>query len=430
MLRRVLTLAIVVAVSIGLWAPAQDDVVTVNFWHAMSGGLGETVDILVADFNAKNPDIEVVATFQGRYGDLFTKNLAAVAAGEPPTITQMFENWTPAYLQPALDENALAPLGPLMDPAIFDDMPQILVTANTYSIDGEPTITTIPFNKSATALFYNLETVPEPPTTWDELLQVVTDLQADTDGDGEIDHWGYLMRPGSSGISEIYLTFLKMAGGTIVSDDCRAAGFESAEALTALEFLKSLAEVSLITGDFEDGPFSEGIIDMYYSTSASVGFTTRSVGDKFPWTTYGSLSGPGGTSSVIQGTNLGVFDMGNSDEQVAAAVRFVEYLVDGPQTIYWAQETGYLPVRNSAIDSLQFQSFLDDNAPFRAFVESFENAFITPGLDAWNDVRLTIADAVELVLVGGADPGETLTQLNIDVNAALADVPAGSVCSG
>jgi len=429
MFKRGLIFAALLATTLAFWAPAQDKI-QVTFWHAMSGGLGETVDTLVAQFNEQSETTEVTAVFQGNYGDLFQKNLASVAAGEPPTITQMFENWTPSYLQPALDENALAPIQGLIDPAIVADIPGIFVSANTYTIDGEATLTTIPFNKSATVLYYNQETVPNPPTTWQELLDLSQSLNADTDGDGEDDVFGFYMRPGSSGVGELYLTYLKMAGGSIIADDCRSVNLNGAEALTAAQFMKDLADVSLTGSDFEDGLFANGTIQMYYSTSAGIVFATRSVGDNFPWTTFGGLQGPAGGSSVIQGTNLGIFQMNHSQEQVEAAADFVAFLVDVPQTVFWAQETGYLPVRTSAIESTEFQDFLASSDTYRAPTESLDNAFITPGLEEWSDARLTIADAIEAILVGGVDLQATLDQLDADVDEALSSVPTGIACTG
>jgi len=427
MFRRGLVLAVLLALTLTFGLQAQDKVV-VTFWHAMSGGLGDTVDALVAQFNEQNPDVEVQAVFQGRYGDLFQKELASVAAGEPPTIAQMFENWTPQFLQPALDESALAPIGTLIDTAVFDDMPQIFVKANTYTVGGAPVITTVPFNKSATVLYYNKDVVSNPPQTWDALLQVASSLNKDTDGDGQDDVFGFGMRPGSSGISEIYLTFVRMAGGSIISPDCKSVDLNSDAAVTALTFLKNLASQSLVTGDFLDGVFADNKIFMYYDSSAGIGFATRAVGDKFNWSTSGGLSGPVSTSSVIQGTNLGIFKMGHSQAEIDAAARFIQFLIDVPQTVFWAEQTGYLPVRKSAIDSSGFQEFLGNNDSYRAPTQSLANAFVTPGLAEWGDVRLTIADAVQAVLIGDANIADTLKQLNVDVDDALATVPDGLTC--
>ena len=44
---------------------AMDEVVTIEFWHAMGGELGEVVDDLVSRFNASQDGIVVNATFQG-----------------------------------------------------------------------------------------------------------------------------------------------------------------------------------------------------------------------------------------------------------------------------------------------------------------------------------------------------------------------------
>src|SRR3989337_3785328 len=66
--------------------------VTITFWHGMSGVLNPAIDELTNDFNKLNPGIAVQALYQGGYRTLNQKLIAAVAAGQPPTITQLFSN--------------------------------------------------------------------------------------------------------------------------------------------------------------------------------------------------------------------------------------------------------------------------------------------------------------------------------------------------
>src|SRR3970040_39464 len=73
--------------------------VTITFWHGMSGVLNPAIDELTNDFNKLNPGIVVNGQYQGTYGTLNQKLVAAVAAGSPPTITQLFPNWADQLIQ-------------------------------------------------------------------------------------------------------------------------------------------------------------------------------------------------------------------------------------------------------------------------------------------------------------------------------------------
>ena len=51
-----------------------------SYWRTLSGAAGDAQDNLVRQFNKKHPEITVRAEFQGSYGDLATKLIAAAAA--------------------------------------------------------------------------------------------------------------------------------------------------------------------------------------------------------------------------------------------------------------------------------------------------------------------------------------------------------------
>ena len=78
-------------------APAEEaaapagDVITLEFWHAMGGNLGELVDELVARFNDSQQGIVVNATYQGSYDDTYNALLAAFESGGEPNIIQNFD---------------------------------------------------------------------------------------------------------------------------------------------------------------------------------------------------------------------------------------------------------------------------------------------------------------------------------------------------
>lgn len=152
--------------------------VAITFWHGMSGVLQPAVAELTNDFNKLNPGIVVNAQYQGNYGQLNQKLIAAVAAGNPPTITQAFGNWTDQLIR----ANAIIPMekfirGPdgLSDEELNDILPT-LRRANTFG----GVMWTMPFNKSLYLLFYNADLMKQSnlkvPQTWDELVAVAKAL--------------------------------------------------------------------------------------------------------------------------------------------------------------------------------------------------------------------------------------------------------------
>ena len=72
----------------------------VTFWHALGSDHQAVLNELVAEFNAANPDVVVRAEYQGSYGDLQTKLIAAVSAGRAPTVSLVYNNWTAAFWMP------------------------------------------------------------------------------------------------------------------------------------------------------------------------------------------------------------------------------------------------------------------------------------------------------------------------------------------
>ncbi|HEX32291.1 MAG TPA: extracellular solute-binding protein, partial [Candidatus Acetothermia bacterium] len=86
-----LTIGLIFVMLFGLFAYAED-AVTITFWHAMSSRHQPNLQKLADDFMAENPNVTVNLVYQGHYGDLQQKINAAVAAGNPPTMAQVYEN--------------------------------------------------------------------------------------------------------------------------------------------------------------------------------------------------------------------------------------------------------------------------------------------------------------------------------------------------
>ena len=65
--------------------------ITINWWFAHGGRLGEKVQEIVAGFNKSQDQYKVVATYKGSYPDTMTAGIAAFRSKSPPHILQVFE---------------------------------------------------------------------------------------------------------------------------------------------------------------------------------------------------------------------------------------------------------------------------------------------------------------------------------------------------
>jgi len=404
-----LTFGLIVVFLFGLFVFA-DDAVTITFWHAMSSGHQPHLQKLVDGFLAENPNIAIELVYQGGYGDLQQKINAAVVAGNPPTLAQVYENWTTPILE------VLYPIGPQMTDAEKADIIDGLVGSNTYN----GILYTVPFNKSIMVLYYRTDLVPNPPTTWAEYLQMAKDVTLDEDGDGTIDRFGTAFRPSAN--PEQFLNFLEEAGGSILNDDWTEAAINNAAGLAAMEFAVSLAPYSLITSGYLSDPFAAGQLCMFIDTSAGYYYNNQSAGTGgFEMGVARVPVGPVNQKSMIQGTNVAVFDMNQTQAQKDAAVKFARFLLRPENTVYWAEMGGYQPVTKSAYETEEWENFVAAHSyqvPMSAQMLDGFSQILHPN---YGDMREVVGTAFEEAMVGEATPIDALDDAAAQIQDLLAE---------
>ena len=112
--------------------PAQAQT-QIQWWHAMSGPLGDWVNDLAKDFNASQKDYVVVPTYKGSYGEAFTAAMAAYRAGNAPDILQVYEVGTASMMAA---KGAVKPVGEVltMGGAKFDAKGYVSAVAGYYTL--------------------------------------------------------------------------------------------------------------------------------------------------------------------------------------------------------------------------------------------------------------------------------------------------------
>lgn len=368
--------------------------VEITFWHAMNGDLEKSLTSLTEKFMAENPNIKVTLQNQSSYKDLQQKITATVASPKDlPTMTQAYPDW---MFNPIKD-NLVTDLTPYIENETlkFDNYEDILPSfREAAKIDGK--IYGMPFNKSTEVLWYNKTLLDElglkAPTNYEELAQVSKTIKEKKGIAGA----------GFDSLNTYYTTFLKTEGKTFDSN-FDVTDEASAKALNYyLEGVKEGYFRIAGTDNYLSGPFGNGTVAMYVGSNAGENFVKQGVGDKFevaaaPYPTSASLQ---------QGTDLYVFSSATA-EQKTAAYMFLKFLTTKENQITWASQTGYMPVRQSAIDSEEYKKSGSLIAPILS--DATKNLYTNPVVSGADAAYREAGTVMETVLANPSNADVTKT---------------------
>jgi len=382
-----------------------DAPVTVEFWHSMSGAHGEVVDAMVQAFNDQSDFITVNATFQGGYGDLSTKIMAAAKARTLPTISQAMASWMTDYVENGFNMD-LTPF--IHDPkhgwteAEYKDMIDIFMENNIW--DGK--YYGVPFNKSTRILYYNVGLLEaagiEPPTTWAELEIAAEKLTKD----GVI---GFGME---NGIFRTIEQWIRQAGGRVLNEETMTAEIHSPEAVEALTFLVGMIEKghARLAGEdrFMSGPFGRGDVAMYVGSSAGIPFVRSAAEGNIEWSA--TVLPRGREAAVIfAGTNVTMFDTA-TDEEKLAAWEFLKFILSVENTADWAVKTGYLPVRYSAFELPSYVAYVEKSPVQGVGEKQLGYGFFGYKISDAFSISSEVGKSIEKILLLQNTPDEALLE--------------------
>lgn len=230
------------------------------------------------------------------------KYTMALNAGEGPDIGYMYAEMFPTFIDAGAVEDVSAYITD-EDRASYLYLDAAEMFGGTY---GMPIVGGVPF-----VMYYNqdiLDSIEEQaPETWDDFYRICEKATQDTDGDGEIDQYGFTLGWNSTSFGSMnsnWYMWLWQAGGDLFSDDLKSVRFHEQAGLDAATFILSLKPfmpeeaMSLSTSDAFKKIFGEG--------NAAFGVTRSSqVQDTQFATTYPNLKWNYVTS--LQNVSYGTF---------------------------------------------------------------------------------------------------------------------------
>ncbi|MDO5623474.1 MAG: sn-glycerol-3-phosphate ABC transporter substrate-binding protein UgpB [Pseudomonadota bacterium] len=360
-------LAACAALAAALATPAHAQT-EIQWWHSMSGALGEWINDLAKDFNDSQKDYRVVPTFKGSYDESMTAAVAAFRAGNAPHILQVFEVGTATMMA---SKGAIKPVGEVMKEAgvKFDPAAYVPAVAGYYTAPNGQMLS-FPFNSSTTVFHYNKDAFkaagldPEkPPTTWPEVTSAAAKLKASGHKCPFTTSWisWTQLESFSAWHNQLFATQNNGFGGT----SARLA-IDSPLHLRHIENLANMAKQGLFIykgrGNAADATFVSGECAMMTGSSALYGNVKRNA--KFasgistlPY--YPDVSGAP-QNTVIGGASLWVMS-GKKPAEYKGVGQFFAYLSDPEVAAKSHQRTGYLPVTIAAYELTEKSGFYKQN---------------------------------------------------------------------
>jgi ABC-type glycerol-3-phosphate transport system substrate-binding protein len=233
-MRRNFLLTLLLAILLIIGCRQNSTKVEVTFWHAMGGNVEKVLKAMVADFESTHKHIRIKLVGMADYNTLAQKLMSAAAVNSPPTIAQMYENWTTQlltndYLEP-LESYVKGSKG--LTSNEFNDIWPVLIQNNTW--DGK--IITLPFNKSVPVYYYNTELfekvgIKEFPKTWNDFREVCFKLKNLKDKEGNV----IIPTAGGTDIW-VFASMLYQKGGKLFDEDRGEPLFNSPVAAEVLQF--------------------------------------------------------------------------------------------------------------------------------------------------------------------------------------------------
>jgi len=401
--------------------PAPEEAVTITFWHGQSGILGERLKTLIAQFNSTHK-IQVEPSFQGNYDDLYKKIIAAIQSGNPPDMAQVSG---PPQAAAYLKAKAITPVQEFVDTPDgytqdqLRDFESQFLDDSRLTVGGKKTLVSWPLSKSLPVLYYNPKLLQQAgiaaPKTWDEFRQDL--LAVKQKGSVTPFEW-------TPDLYYFWLPFLRANGGDVLNSNLDKAAFNTDAGVAALQFQVDLVntdKTAVVSKGFDwQNDFAKGKVAFAASTSVSRPFIEQAMpaDAKFEIGVAPLPSGQRKGGNTLFGNNLVIFSKAPKNHQRAAWL-FMKWLTEIDQTLKWSFDSGYMPLRISAVNSSAFKDKASADPRLRVPLDALKDAQGIPGSPDWQRIQPILNDAILKAIDRKASAKDALAEAEKKVNDIL-----------
>jgi len=241
---------------------------TMYYPVSVGGPLTKVVDGMVAEFEKKNPDIDVNAIYAGNYNDVRIKALAAFKAGKPAQLSVMFSIDT----YDLIEQDAIVPFESVVKTAedkawLSSFYPALMENGKTLGKTWG-----VPFQRSTIVMYYNKDAFRKAgldpnhaPQTWGELASMGKKLTKDG-------QWG-VMIPSTGYPYWMFGALTKQNDEVLMDADGKVTYFNKPGVVESLQYWKDLSHKygAMPKGTIEWGTLRQNFLEgktaiMWHST--------------------------------------------------------------------------------------------------------------------------------------------------------------------
>lgn len=386
---------------------------TYYFPTQTSGPLAISMEAIVNEFNAANPNIHVTATFTGNYDGCLEKTLTAITGGNAPNVVLLSTN-----ISDLLSIDALVDINTLIakEPADFlDDYVPGFFTLYQYPDDK---LWGMPFQHSSTLLYYNKDMlaaagIDKAPSNWSELEAACRAIRAYDDSIMPFEFMG-----------DVWITeALALSNGGAIYKDRDHVWLDNEQLIETVTFYKKLIDEGLAEVNNSYGGASENFMaeNIAIMTNTSGSMSSIFSAATFDWDITAVPAGDGKESAaVLGGGGLLILNSGHTQEEIDASWEFVKYMTSPEVSASWMKTSGYFAVRYSSYDQPLLQELFAEKPQYASTV-NFLPLLQSPYQLSQNinDVATVFKLALDECYLNNADIATTLQQAQIDAQKFL-----------
>ncbi|MFA5914064.1 MAG: sn-glycerol-3-phosphate ABC transporter substrate-binding protein UgpB [Burkholderiales bacterium] len=347
---------------------AQAAPIEIQWWHSMTGALGDQVNDIANKFNASQTAYKVVPVYKGGYAESMTAAVAAYRSGKAPDIVQVFEVGTATMMAGG---KAIKPVYEVMAQAHEKFDPKAYMPAVTsYYSDTRGRMLSMPFNSSTPVFFYNKDAFKKagldpnkPPKTWDEVQEDAIKVKDAGMACGFTTGWQswVQLETMSAWHNQQFATKQNGFGGM----DAKLV-FNNEVLVRHIAKLSSWVKSGLFTyagrANQPEAKFYGG--DCAMLTSSSAAYANIKKNSKFEFGVaqlpyYPDVKGAP-QNTIIGGASLWVMG-GKKPIEYKGVAKFFTFLSSPEIQADWHQKTGYVPITKAAYELTKKQGFYEKN---------------------------------------------------------------------
>ncbi len=383
-----------------------DEPINITLWTAFGAANAALLQEMFDSFEDMYPQVTITQLGQGGYAGLRESTIQAIVAGNTPTMVFGY----PDHFVEYLNGNALVPLDDYIahpeHGVDIDDYVDGFRAENQQYLDG--LTYSMPFAKSTEMVVYNKTVMDHhgfnlsmtEALTWDE-LEAMAEVVV---GSGPM-QCEFLFNADSAANFFINSSRQWEAGYTNTAGEILV---DNPQTRAMLNYFLGLFDRNIavfpIQWDQAYGsvPFQRGDVCMSQGSTAGTRYNIPALENgKFGIFEMGITpviqKADGPNSAMQQGPNVAIISDATDAERLAAWL-LIKHMTSTENTAWFAMNTGYVPVRQSAFETEQYQNFLSLAARYEAgeelsFNERDQLPFVMAATVAYSQVDYYNFDA-------------------------------------